>query len=205
MEVNQFLDPTDIIVQRGIPWRHGICKRRVLDGPVSGSFNVGKGKGDVATFPGQVKLECARLFEYGRFMIGEQEDAFLLTTTIENSDKDRGNSGYQRIGSYDFWKSLWMVRNSTPCQHPIRLGASLELQPGWMIISGPGPYGSETYQGLTIFLTAENPAARWNAVHGLASYSRRRGHRIFLRHRDSCLQCAAEEAARHIPHSFLIL
>lgn len=206
--VNLYLDPTLIIVQRGIPWRHGICKRRVVDGPVAlYPEMIICNSSPTITFPGQVKLECAKPLEFGRLMVGEQDDSFLITTSVENVDEDSAGY-YYRFGFYQLWRSIWGVCYSSRCPHPTRLGASLELQPGWMTISGPGNLRENKYQNLNIFLTAGNPGARWNVMLRLADtlFRPQLGTcRIFLRRPDTCLQCAAEEAGRHTPRSFLIL
>lgn len=194
-----------MIIQRGVPWRHGICKRRVEDGPKQ--YPQGIILHDCVKFPGQMSLECRTPYQFGRFMVGEKEDSFLITTSVETYLPSNVRS-YHCFGFFELWKSLWTVSSTHRCSHSTRLGASLELQPGWMTITLKGHLHLQNYQSLNIFLTAGCPAARWNAILSLADSPSRaslRGHRIFLRSLNTCLKCATEEAARHTPYSFLVL
>jgi hypothetical protein len=166
-----------------------------------------------SSFPGHVKLECTVPFKFGRYMVGEQDDKFLLTMSVESHIEHFKKERYHRsYGFSGFWKSLWNVHKTRRCGHPTRLGDTLELQPGWVTRSLFGDdLDVDQGKSLNIFLTAGSSAARCSALIELRnceSYIRSHfpgGYRIYLRSPNSCLRCATEEAAMYTPCSFLVL
>ncbi|KAF1844959.1 uncharacterized protein K460DRAFT_101189 [Cucurbitaria berberidis CBS 394.84] len=195
-----FVDASSIVIKRGTPWRNGICKQRIIDGPQS-VLNYA-GWTQCGTFPSTATLECATPMEFGRPKIGELNDNFVIQLLLQTTGEGKTIrwTGYRNL-----WSSLWTIRKTSPCHHPNRLGATLELQPGWITVTGRCSALDNANYTLVIFMTAGSPQSRWNAIHDVAPGAYQAGYEIFLRSLDSCFSCAAEEASRQPSTSYLLL
>ena len=196
------------MTKRGIPWRHGICKHRIIDGPRS-YVTDGRYWEPRGTHPGMAKLECVVPIEYGRPMIGEQNDNFVMQLVLQTLSGLGPYPETRWTGYYDLWSSIWLLHRTTPCQHSTRLGGTVELRPGWGTVAGFAGF-LRGHQGLnanslTILLTAGNPEARWNAILNMGEECDFARYRVFLRGLDTCFACAAEDASAQGSPSFLIL
>jgi len=194
-----------------VPWRHGICKHRIIDGPQSG-VEEGRSWEPRAIHPDMAQLECVVPIEFGRPRIGEQHDQFVIQLVFQTMNPPGPTPEIRWTGYHELWSSLWLLRRTSPCQHSTRIGGTIKMRPGWCAVAGfsglqrGNQYRLNLHQNtLTIFLTAGSQAARWNAIIDMAETCDFAIYQVFLRNLDTCFACAAEEASAQGSPSFLIL
>ena len=154
-------------------------------------------------------MECRHPVEFGKPIVGEKSDAFLVTLHLQGLDQNSRQTQTRGTGYHEMWSSLWTTQRSQACPHAPRSGEEVMLEPGWVTISGFGDHFTDSLYGLTIFLTSESPPARWNALLSLYGEVIKREHyaayKVVLRSLDTCFSCAVRQAATCSSKTFLIL
>ncbi|KAF2429950.1 hypothetical protein EJ08DRAFT_256800 [Tothia fuscella] len=159
-----YLDHGCLNIQRGVPWRLGVTKHRIMDGAHTKYGHVGifvdlgitQKSGDVAT------LQCICAQKFLRSQIGDSEDSFLITLRIKRVDEK--HEGIRRTGFRALWDSQFMARKIKKCHHTIQEQMTSTLEPRWTTCAGVEPHVFEPDGDLTICLTANNKEARWSAL-----------------------------------------
>lgn len=131
------VEPGGIVISQGVPWRNGVVKHQIVDGPnppnlvsfEEGTWRVKQTSGDFAS------LRCASPALFGKPLIGERGDSFVVTLRLHRLDPLRKPetvmADTRRTGFSELWCARYFADQTLPCQHPTRLEEPLELAPGW--------------------------------------------------------------------------
>jgi hypothetical protein len=196
-----------VVIKRGIPWRNGVWRHRVIDGPVS-NFDQApwrmEGKcGDMAA------LTCLTPAKISKWMVGERGDSFVVSFQLQSLAQSHGEEStsdvIRRTGYCQLWSSLFKVRKTKSCQHHTVLGENVMLEPGWTTFSGFGFLGMIEFGKLNICLTAGSGTARWHALISIFENRTRETQSILLRGVDCCFSCAVRQASAEDGDWFLVL
>jgi hypothetical protein len=196
------------VVKRGVPWRNGVWKPKIIDGPQRVEYNnLSWPRGGQINSPGQVAtLSCATLMRFGNPLIGDRVDCFLMSLRLHAWAESQEEMVTGRTGYHTMWRALWAVRNTKPCPHVPTLGEDLKLEPDCLALSRyDGSHAPGDEYRLLIFLSAGNKAARWHALLTILGnkYHYRTG--VLLRVDDCCFQCAVDQGLRSDGRWFLVL
>jgi hypothetical protein len=206
-----FIHPGSIKIEKGVPSRCGIRKRKVMDGP-RGQFDTGWGFEDVVR--NQSSILSPKDIALGKPLCGERADSFLVSLrVVRQADPSTVNStaDVRRMGYRELAWALWMVTKTSPCQHSTRIPRDLELPVGCAGVAGFWEWDpTDLDERVIIALTANCPAARWRALLS-AAHGRYRASpnsflkNVLLREPDCYVQCTLNQALMKGERSLLIL
>jgi hypothetical protein len=196
-----------VVIKRGIPWRNGVWRHRVIDAPVSSidqaPWRMEGECGDMAV------LTCVAPAKIGKWMVGERGDSFVVSLHLQTLAQSLGeglaSDVIRRTGYCQLWTSLFKIGKTKSCQHRTLLGEKVMLEPGWTTFSGFGFLGTIEFGKLNICLTAGSGAARWNALISIIENRSRETQSILLRGADCCFSCAVRQASAEEGDWFLVL
>lgn len=190
-------------VSTGTPWRKGVYRHAIFDGPDKGRLGIWKYAGHAGD---AVSLRCADQVSLGRPLYGEKDDSWVVTLQMQVVKRNEPAHLYtRRTGYAELFTALWLACRTEPCNHNI---TSATLEHRCCAVSGFGDVGLELDHRIVLCLTANNPMARWRA---LVAISRSRqvekdlSRGVLLRGNDCCLQCAIDQVSRKGGSWFIVL
>lgn len=201
------LDSGHVTIKQGVPYRNGVWKHKVLDGPNNSATAILGYSGTITEVP----LECAIPVDMGVPLVGERGDCFVVSLRMslkrsKNSYLTSHGQSTRRTGYNELWSALWGTRKTDHCSHTPHSGDKILLEPGWVVVSGYENHGAFENNGrLIICLTAFDPVARWRALIGIREHSIRESYQVLLRTVDCCLQCAIDQALKRPGRWYLVL
>jgi hypothetical protein len=190
-----------------VPWRNGVWKHRIVDGPNSSTDPILGYSGALDT----IKLECAIPVELGKPLVGENGDSFVVSLRMSLKPLASGyltvnKASTRRTGYNELWSTLWTTRTTERCPHTVSYGETITREPGWQVVSGYEHHGNFADDSrLMICLTACNPVARWRALIAIQMHRYRRQQKIMLRTANCCFQCALDQVLRKSGVWYLVL
>ena len=204
-----------ITITRGVPFRNGVYRRGILDGPVGASTDMSQNWEPVERAGEWATLRCADDVEFGRPRCGEYKHLFMCTLPVQQrrlENKILERDDITHFGFRKMHRAVWRSIKSDPCDHPVDFDRKLRLPPGCMTMSNicSGGY-EESYPKVTVCLTARHPAGRWRALCQVAmlcgdKYEEEAYNAlILLRGDDCCFSCAVDQVAARPGRSFIIL
>jgi hypothetical protein len=203
------LTPGIVKITNGVPYRNGVRKSGVVDGPIRGIGGVLITK--VADEGHSISPRNAFTVERRRTLFSERGDNFaisLLFVTRTESDAPEVQPQFRRTGYRELHKALWLPMRSASCSHSTK--DSLTLSPGCTAVSGfPEDPSRRPEERILIILTANNEQARWRALLAAADLDMRQrvsgGEKVLLRTNDCCLPCAVAQVIRQDGNWTIIL
>jgi hypothetical protein len=201
-----FIDKGFVVVGKGVPYRNGVWKHTVLDGPKRGTepshLQIVHRSGEDASF------QCASPACFDRPLIGEGHDSFVVSLRMVT--EQQGLRHTRRTGYRELCAALWAVLPTSPCRHPARDNQSQTLPSNCVSISGENTDRSEIDEGIVICLTSGNKVARWRALVTIAQRRDEKGldgkeENVLLRGKDCCVKCAINQAKVKGGNWFVVL
>jgi hypothetical protein len=206
--VNSFseLDPASLTpgvvkITHGVPYRNGVRKNGVIDGPCSLGLATSIEKFTVEN--GSISPRNSFTVTRGKPLFSERGDNFAINlrfvTTTESDTPEDVESEHRRTGYRELHRALWQSLLTTNCPHSTK--ESFTLSPGCIAVSGfpEMPY-SRPEERIVILLTVNSVCARWRALLGVANLESggpsKKDDNILLRTNDCCLRCAVTQAAQ---------
>jgi hypothetical protein len=195
-----------VVIEKGVPYRNGVWKHTVVDGPKRGTESsrllVVHNPGEEASF------QCASAAFFDRPLIGEAHDSFVVNLRMVT--EQQGLRHTRRTGYRELCAALWTTLPTSPCSHPSRDTYKQTLPANCVSISGENTDRSEIDARLVICLTSGNKAARWRALVTIAHRRDEKGsvgvsENVLLRGKDCCIKCAINQAYEKAGNWFVIL
>lgn len=193
-----------------MPWRNGVWKHKVCDGPRNRSPYHKFWSSD-ASCGDTVDMTAFSNTEYGPPLVGERGDSFVVTVRLHTKHRDTQSapnisSMTHRTGYNQLWTALSLVHETRPCEHGTDLKRDkIMLDPEWTSVFGLSDNILEPMSRLKMYRTAGNPAARWHALIYVLEHDKISPQLAILRSPNCCLRCATDQTTRQQGEWYLIL
>lgn len=199
--------PGGIAVEKGVPWRDGVWKHEIIDGPISRSNLRLQQDSSLPGFGQEVSVRSLASIDYELDVVGEEENSLILNVRFKLHKSGPVDVVVQRTGYRKMANTLWLVNMAQPCLHNYEFMDKIELDLAWKALIDftdeelARPVSTSRY----LYRTVGSTAARWRALVVLLAHPPRAEEQIMLRTSECCFQCAINQTCAQVGRWSLVL